>query len=110
MKNVTEQTDKMLHRIAGPSAAESKPMVLSGLADRLSIKILLGYTEPSMFAHSKKRSWVTDCLQPAYFRNRGTDEKQAQVTLFLRAFLVRDLHHANVFFSKLSALFLQVIL
>lgn len=53
------------------------------------------------------RPWVLNSRQPAFFQDIGIDEKYKQVTLFLRAFLIRNSHRGNVSMPSQSVLFLR---
>lgn len=89
--------------------AEPRPVVHSGYDDHVSAKLPPGCTEPSIRSDDVNHSWVLNSLELAFFRELDTNEDYEYVTLFLRSLLIQISHHANIFLSMQSVLFLQVM-
>lgn len=86
---------------------EIMPLLYSCFDDRLRGKLPPGHTKPTIVIDAVSRSQVLNYLQLVCFCKLGSDEKCEHVEMLLRAFLLYYSHHANVFPSKQSVLFLQ---
>lgn len=105
MKKETQEATKELKDTSESEEEESEQIVYSGFDNSLSDKLLPGYTDPSMAVDKVSRPRVLNCPQPGCLRDMGPVDKYEDVASCLYAFLIRNLHHSNVFLSKLSGLF-----
>lgn len=103
---ITEEAKKTLEDIPRSSEAEYTPLIYFRFDDRLSGRAPPVYAQPSMAIAGLSRSWVLNCSQLACFCEVETNDKYKHVTPFLHAFILQNLHRANVFLSNQSVLFL----
>lgn len=97
---MTEEAGKAPEDTAKCLETVSRSLIHSGFDNRLSGKLMPGYTELSMAIDVGRRSLVLNCCESACVRELVINDKYEQINPFLCTYLILNSLCVNVFFQS----------